>query len=89
MQICGFMQTVRTREFYKRPGIAETLDWALALMTLSIGELDPDTVSSTLGCVLKYKEDIEKIQDDGLPQILDKARLLQARSLSRMETASD
>ncbi|MDP6778253.1 MAG: MoxR family ATPase, partial [Candidatus Latescibacteria bacterium] len=52
-QVCGFMQLMRTRDFYKRPGIAETIDWALALMALNIQELDPQTVSATLGCVLK------------------------------------
>ena len=79
-QVCGFMQLMRTRDFYKRPGIAETIDWALALMALNIQELDPQTVSATLGCVLKYKEDIEKLQDDGLPQIIEKARALKERA---------
>ena len=82
-QVCGFMQLMRTRDFYKRPGIAETIDWALALMALNIQELDPQTVSATLGCVLKYKEDIEKLQDDGLPQIIEKARALKERAERR------
>lgn len=80
-QVCGFMQLMRTRDFYKKPGIAETIDWALALMALEIEELDPDTVDATLGCVLKYKEDIEKVQEDGLSQILEKARMLQERAV--------
>jgi MoxR-like ATPase len=86
LQICAFMQTLRTREFYKRPGIAETLDWALALMTLNIDDIEPDIVLSTLGCVLKYKEDIEKIQEDGLPQLLEKARALRARVEAQRES---
>jgi hypothetical protein len=49
-------------------------------MALNIQELDPQTVSATLGCVLKYKEDIEKLQDDGLPQIIEKARTLKERA---------
>ena len=80
-QVCGFMQLMRTRDFYKRPGIAETIDWALALMQMEIDELDSDTVNATLGCVLKYKEDIEKLQEDGLPQIIEKARALKDRAM--------
>ena len=82
-QVCGFMQLMRARDFYKRPGIAETIDWGLALMALEISELDVDTVDATLGCVLKYKEDIEKIQEDGLPQLIEKARLLKERLAQR------
>lgn len=81
-QVCSFIQLMRTRDFYKRPGVAETIDWALALMALDIDNLDPDTVDATLGCILKYKEDIEKIQEDGLSQIIDKARILKDRSIS-------
>ena len=79
-QVCGFMQLMRTREFYKRPGVAETIDWALALMALGVSELDAETVDSTLGCVLKYKEDIEKVQEDGLGQVLEKAMRLRDRA---------
>ncbi len=79
-QVCGFMQLMRTRDFYKKPGVAETIDWALALMALKVDELDPETVDATLGCVLKYKEDIEKVQEDGLPQIIEKARMLKERA---------
>ena len=82
-QVCGFMQLMRARDFYKRPGIAETIDWGLALMALGISELDADTVDATLGCVLKYKEDIEKIQEDGLPQLIEKARMLKERLAQR------
>ena len=79
-QVCGFMQLLRNRDFYKKPGVAETIDWALALMAMKIEDLDPQTVDATLGCVLKYKEDIEKIQEDGLPQLIDKARLLKEQT---------
>ena len=79
-QVCGFMQLLRNRDFYKKPGVAETIDWALALMAMKIEELDPQTVDATLGCVLKYKEDIEKIQEDGLPQLIEKARLLKEQA---------
>ncbi|MDA0710009.1 MAG: MoxR family ATPase [bacterium] len=82
-QVCGFMQLLRNRDFYKKPGVAETIDWALALMAMKMEELDAKTVDATLGCVLKYKEDIEKIQEDGVPQLIEKAKLLRERVAAR------
>jgi MoxR-like ATPase len=79
-QVCGFMQVARTRDFYKRPGIAETLDWAMALMALGISELDNGTVDATLGCIFKYREDIQKVHDEGLPELLEKAKVLKDRA---------
>jgi MoxR-like ATPase len=78
-QVCGFMQLMRSRDFYKKPGVAETIDWALALMHMGSKELDAGVVDATLGCILKYKEDIEKIQEDGVPQVIEKARMLRER----------
>lgn len=78
-QICGFMQMMRTRDFYKKPGVAETIDWALALIAMGSNDLDSEVVDATLGCILKYKEDIEKIQEDGVPQVIEKARMLRER----------
>lgn len=66
MQICRFMDLLREESFYKRPGVAETLDWARALLALGIDELDQDTVSATLGCILKYKSDQERVTDEML-----------------------
>jgi MoxR-like ATPase len=63
-QITRFMQQIRTLEFLKRPGISETLDWAQALMTLQKAYLDEDVVLETLGCVLKYQDDIQKFQKE-------------------------
>ena len=79
-QVCGFMQVARRRDFYKRPGIAEAIDWALALMALGVEELDNGTVDSTLGCIFKYREDIQKIHEDGLPDLIEKSRVLQERA---------
>ena len=87
-QVCGFMQLMRSRDFYKRPGVAETIDWALALMSLDVDELSADTVDATLGCILKYKEDIQKIQEDGLPQAIEKARAMKDRMEKRKAAAS-
>jgi MoxR-like ATPase len=62
-QICAFMQKVRQMNFYKRPGVAETLDWASALMALNRRELDDKTVVETMGCVFKYREDLHHLRE--------------------------
>ncbi len=61
-QICNFMQEVRQRDFQKKPGIAETLDWAQALIALNKDELNKETMEQTLGCIFKYNEDMAKFQ---------------------------
>ncbi|HEV8344338.1 MAG TPA: MoxR family ATPase [Candidatus Binatia bacterium] len=70
-QICVFMQRVRQMNFYKRPGVAETLDWASALITLNRHELDEKTVKETLGCVFKYREDLHHLQEEVASKRLD------------------
>jgi len=69
--ICGFMQQVRQMNFYKRPGVAETLDWASALLTLNRHELDEKTVEETAGCVFKYREDLHHLQEELVGKKLD------------------
>jgi hypothetical protein len=59
-QVAGFMQRIRREDFLKRPGVAETLDWAEALLKLNRDVLDEETVAQTLGCILKYREDIQQ-----------------------------
>ena len=58
----AFVQAIRARDLFKAPGVAETLDWAAALLSLGATELDPDVVDETLGVVLKYEEDIRRIR---------------------------
>jgi MoxR-like ATPase len=72
-QVCGFMQVIRSRDFYKRPGIAETIDWAGALMLLHRDELDPETVEETLGCIFKYNDDIQAFKANDVPALLQQA----------------
>lgn len=60
-QLVGFVHKLRDLDLFKQPGVAETLDWAQALTELNIIELDPATVNDTLGILLKYQDDIEKI----------------------------
>lgn len=63
-QICAFMQQVRQMNFYKRPGVAETLDWASALITLHREELDEKSMEDTMGCVFKYREDLHHLKSE-------------------------
>ena len=60
-QVVAFVQAIRQKDFYKFPGIAETLDWANALMKLGTTELSADVTADTLGALLKYQDDIEKM----------------------------
>ncbi len=60
-QIVRFVQKLRTADLFKQPGVAETLDWARALLALDRVALDPETVNATLGVLLKYQDDIEKM----------------------------
>src|SRR5919201_1771356 len=68
--ICKFMQKLRQINFYKRPGIADTLDWAQALLHLSQDVLVPETIRETVGCFLKYHEDVEKFKRDEMDRVL-------------------
>jgi MoxR-like ATPase len=70
-QICGFMQLVRTAPLAKIPGIAETLDWSVALLALHRDHLDPTAVEETLGCLCKDQEDLVRVRTQYLRPILD------------------
>jgi MoxR-like ATPase len=61
-QVAIFMQNIRRQDLLKKPGISETLDWAEALLKLNRNVLDAETVDITLGCILKYREDIQKFK---------------------------
>ena len=69
-QIVGFVQRLRGEDLFKLPGVAETLDWTQALATLDRLELDPQTINDTLGTLLKYQDDIAKIQGSEAAKIL-------------------
>ncbi|MBM3503531.1 MAG: MoxR family ATPase [Alphaproteobacteria bacterium] len=70
-QIVGFVQSLRKQDLFKLPGIAETLDWASALIQLDKLALDPTTINDTLGTLLKYQDDIAKIQGSEASKLLD------------------
>lgn len=59
-QLCKMMQLWRQGDFYKKPGIAETLDWGMAILALGKTQLDENVIAETLGCVFKYQDDIQR-----------------------------
>jgi MoxR-like ATPase len=73
-QVCQFVESMRQQDFYKRPGVAETLDWSRALLYLGRARLDIPTITETLGCILKYKEDMDKADTDLFETILSTLR---------------
>jgi len=73
-QVVEFVQHLRNRDLFKLPGVAETIDWTNALIQLDKIDLDPETVNSSLGVLLKYQDDIEKIQGSEAAQILDEVK---------------
>lgn len=68
--VAAVMHTLRQVDFYKRPGIAETLDWSRALLGLQVSNLRPGTLEDTVGCILKYHDDIERLRSIGAENIL-------------------
>ena len=83
-QIVGFVQTLRQQNLFKSPGVAETIDWAQALVELNCVALDPQMVDSTLGVLLKYQDDIGRIQGSEAARILTEVQASMIQSgLSR------
>ena len=62
-QVCSVMQQIREMDFLKKPGIAETLDWVEALVALHKEYIDRETLEETLGCIFKYREDMDKFRE--------------------------
>ncbi len=74
-QITAFIQELRSMELFKRPGVAETIDWTAALTALDQHELSPDVVQETIGVILKYQDDITALAGGSLKTALDRARV--------------
>ncbi len=74
VQVVGFVQALRKQDLFKSPGVAETLDWAQALAELDAVALDPATVSDTLGVLLKYQDDIARLEGGKVKEILDQVQ---------------
>ncbi len=75
-QITAFIQELRQADLYKLPGVAETLDWTSALVALDQQALDPAVVDETLGVILKYQDDVDKIKGAATQAILDRVKAL-------------
>ncbi|MEL6677641.1 MAG: MoxR family ATPase [Pseudomonadota bacterium] len=73
-EIVAFVQHLRTEDLFKKPGVAETIDWAKCLVALDAIQLSPQVISDTLGAILKYQDDIQKLQGSEAKRILDEAR---------------
>jgi MoxR-like ATPase len=73
-QVVAFVQALRKEDLFKSPGVAETLDWAGALTELDVVALDPATVSDTLGALLKYQDDIARLDGSKVKALLDEAK---------------
>src|SRR3954454_6717132 len=73
-QVVRFVQALRKADLFKQPGVAETLDWAQALAELDVVALDPATVSDTLGVLLKYQDDIARIEGTKAKELIDEVR---------------
>ena len=73
-EVVGFIQALRRRDLFKLPGVAETLDWAAALVRLDARELDADMIDITLGALLKYQDDIARVRGAEAAGILDEVR---------------
>jgi hypothetical protein len=58
----AFVQALRGEDLFKRPGVAETIDWAKCLIALDVVSLSPEVIADTLGAILKYQDDIQKLQ---------------------------
>lgn len=73
-QVTGFIQELRQQDLYKIPGVAETLDWTAALVALDQQALSIDVVADTLGVILKYQDDIAKVNGETAQHILDRVK---------------
>ena len=72
-QVTAFVQELRSTELYKVPGVAETLDWTAALVSLNETELSPSVIDDTLGVMLKYREDVETVRGEQTSALLNRA----------------
>src|SRR5712664_1606937 len=73
-EVVAFVQRLRKTELFKLPGVAETIDWANCLVALDRVALDPETVNNTLGILLKYRDDLERISGEEAARLVGEAR---------------
>ncbi|WP_298494127.1 MoxR family ATPase [uncultured Maritimibacter sp.] len=73
-EIVAFVQRLRTEDLFKKPGVAETIDWAKCLLALDVLTLSPETIADTLGAILKYQDDIQRLAGSEAAKILEESR---------------
>ncbi|MCR9146388.1 MAG: MoxR family ATPase [Rhodobacteraceae bacterium] len=73
-EVVAFVQKLRSEDLFKKPGVAETIDWAKCLLALDVISLSPEVIADTLGAILKYQDDIAKLQGSEAKRLLDEAR---------------
>ncbi|SLN47683.1 AAA domain (dynein-related subfamily) [Roseovarius albus] len=73
-EVVAFVQKLRTEDLFKKPGVAETIDWAKCLLALDVVNLSPEVISDTLGALLKYQDDIAKVLGSEASRVLDAAK---------------
>jgi MoxR-like ATPase len=73
-EVVAFVQRLRSEDLFKKPGVAETIDWAKCLLALDVISLSPEVIADTLGAILKYQDDIQKIEGSAAKRLLDEVR---------------
>ncbi len=73
-EVVAFVQALRREDLFKRPGVAETIDWAKCLLALDVVQLSPEVIADTLGAILKYQDDIQKLHGSEAARLLDTVR---------------
>ncbi|WP_233588960.1 AAA family ATPase [Falsigemmobacter faecalis] len=73
-EVVAFVQRLRQEDLFKKPGVAETIDWAKCLLALDVIALSPQVIADTLGAILKYQDDIARLQGSEATRLLNEAR---------------
>ena len=73
-EVVAFVQRLRTEDLFKKPGVAETIDWAKCLLALDVINLSPEVIGDTVGAILKYQDDIQKLQGTEAKRMLEEAK---------------
>ena len=73
-EVVAFVQRLRAEDLFKKPGVAETIDWARCLLALDVIELSPEVIADTLGAILKYQDDIQRIEGSEARRLLEEVR---------------
>lgn len=73
-EVVAFVHKLRSEDLFKKPGVAEAIDWAKCLLALDVVNLSPAVIADTLGALLKYQDDIQKLQGSEAKRLLDEAR---------------